>query len=278
MSELRSRMEFASEVARAAGKVVLRHYQTDLAVERKADQSPVTAADRASEQLLRERISARFPEDGILGEEYGDCPGRSRWTWILDPIDGTKSFIQGVPLFGVLIGLESPDGVEVGVVYLPALDELVSAARGEGCWWDGKRASVSRVDSLGDACLSYTSEKTFRERGPHAVEAWGRLCAGSRLQRGWGDCYGHVLVATGRADAMFDPVLSTWDCAAILPIVEEAGGTFTDWEGRRTIRGGSGISTNGHLFRPIFSLVQGEKAGAPSVVRPSGSETRLSAR
>lgn len=257
MSDLRSRMEFASELARAAGALTLRYFQTELQVERKADLSPVTAADRASEQLIRDRIAAAFPEDGILGEELGEQPGRSKRRWVVDPIDGTKSFVQGVPLYGVLIGLEGPEGAELGVVHLPALGELVCAARGEGCFWNGRPARVSAVAELSEACLSYTGAVNFEQAGPGAAAAWERLKRTTRIQRGWGDCYGHILVATGRAEAMLDPVLSVWDCAPLLPILEEAGGTFTDWSGRRTIRGGSGVSTNKRIFEPLFDVIRG---------------------
>lgn len=265
MPELFGRMEFAADLAKAAGAVALRHFQTELVIEEKADRSPVTIADRECERLIRERISAAYPDDGIFGEELGETPGKSGWRWVVDPIDGTKSFVQGVPLFGVLIGLERAEGPEVGAVYLPALSELVCGARGEGSWWNGRRARVSSVDRLADACLSYTSVKTFEEAGPDRLAAWTRLCDASRLQRGWGDCYGHVLVATGRAEVMLDPILSPWDCAALLPILEEAGGTFTDWRGGRTIHGGSGISTNGKLFAPLFRILEeGFRSGTPA--------------
>jgi len=248
-------MEFAADLARKAGAVVLRHYQQALSVERKADRTPVTAADRAAEELMREEIRASYPEDGVLGEEYGEIAGSSGMRWVLDPIDGTKSFIQGVPLFGMLIGLEGPEGSVAGAAYFPALDEMICAARGEGSWWNGRRAGVSRVDDLSEACITYTSLRNFDQAG--AMAAWESLAAATRIQRGWGDCYGHLLVATGRAEAMFDPILNSWDCSPWPPILEEAGGTFTDWKGNRTIHGGSGFSTNGRLFRPVLDLLGG---------------------
>ena len=257
MSDLSLRMEFATETARAAGAIALRFYQKAPEVERKADNTPVTAADRGAEMLIRERIRAAYPGDGILGEEFGEVPGTSGRRWIIDPIDGTKSFIQGVPLFGVLIGLEGPEGCEAGAVHFPALDEMVCAARGEGAWWNGQRARVSAVASISEACIAYTSLRNFEKAGPASVAAWRRLSAATRIQRGWGDCYGHILVATGRAEAMFDPLLNPWDCAPFPPILEEAGGTFTDCEGNRTIRGGNGISTNGRLFGAVLDLVRG---------------------
>ncbi len=264
MSDLRRRMEFAADVARGAGEVVMRHFQKALEVERKADRSPVTEADRAAERFIRERIRSAFPRDGLLGEELGEEPGTSGRRWLIDPIDGTKSFVQGVPLFGVLVGVEGPEGPEAGAVYLPALDELVCGARGEGAWWNGARARVSAVGDLGEACLVYSSLRNFDLAGPGPAAAWRRLASASRIQRGWGDCYGHVLVATGRAEAMFDPILNPWDSSPFPPILAEAGGTFTDWDGRPTIHGGSGISTNGRLLPEVLALLRAPPGGGPS--------------
>jgi len=157
---------------------------------------------------------------------------------------------------GVLIGLEEGDDVLVGAVYLPGLDELVCAARHLGRWWNGRRASVSRVENLAEACLCclcYTSAASFAARGRQA--AFERASSQVRLARGWGDCYGHILVATGRADLMLDPVMNPWDCAPLLPVLREAGGTFTDWQGRATIHGGDAVSTNGHLFEAAMACL-----------------------
>jgi histidinol-phosphatase len=265
VSDLRRRMEFAADAARGAGEVVMRFFQKSPAVESKADRTPVTEADRAAERFLRERIRAAFPRDGLLGEEFGEVPGESGRRWLIDPIDGTKSFIQGVPLFGVVLGVEGPDGPEAGAVYLPALDELVCAARGEGAWWNGARARVSAVDRLDQACVIYTTLRTFDQAGPEAAAGGRRLFAACRLQRGWGDCYGHMLVATGRAEVMLDPVLNPWDSSPFPAILEEAGGTFTDWGGRRTIHGGSGISTNGRLFPEVQAILHPAAGGGPPI-------------
>lgn len=247
---LRSRMDFAAEIAWQAGRITLRYFQTGVEPEWKADESPVTVADRKAEKKIRAAIEKVFPEDGIVGEEFGEKPGRSGNRWLIDPIDGTKSFVQGVPLYGVLVAMEGPEEVEVGAVYLPALDEMICAARGEGCWWNGRRAGVSAVHSLEDACLCFTSWTSFAAQGRSAP--WNRLADRARLVRGWGDCYGHILVATGRAEGCFDPIMNSWDCGPLLPILEEAGGTFTDWEGTRTIHGVDAFSTNGHLFPAIM--------------------------
>jgi histidinol phosphatase-like enzyme (inositol monophosphatase family) len=261
MSEsLRRRLDVATGAAWEAGKATLRHFQTRLAVERKADQSPVTAADRESEAILHARLGREFPGDAFLGEEGGERPGTTGYRWIVDPLDGTKSFVQGSPLYGVLVGLEDPDGEPVlGAVYLPALDEMVAAARGEGCSWNGRRAAVSGVTALADACLLYTSLKAFEET--KRMDVLRTCLVRVRLVRGWGDCYGHILVATGRAEAIIEPVLNVWDCAALLPILEEAGGTFTAWDGRRTIHGKSGISTNGKITAELRALLDAPRRG-----------------
>ena len=180
--------------------------------------------------------------------------GASRRRWIIDPLDGTYSFVRGVAIYGVLIGLEIDGEPCLGAVNLPALDELVYAARGLGCFWNAERAQVSVTPSLGEALLVATDFGTCEEHGfGRAAEALQRQV---NARRTWGDCYGHILVATGRADIMLDPVMNVWDCAALLPIVEEAGGTLTDWQGRRTIYGGNAVSTNGLLYNAVMENIR----------------------
>ena len=247
-------LDFAVDAAWQAGKITLEYFQTDIDVNRKADLSPVTIADRRSEEKLRELIQKHFPDHGILGEEFGEVKGTSNYRWIIDPIDGTNSYIQGVGLYGVLLGLEDgPDSV-LGVANFPALNEMVYAAKGEGCHWNSRPANVSHIAKIEDALLLATDVQALYQygRGP----AYEQLTAATRMQRTWGDCYGHILVATGRAEIMLDPILSLWDCAALLPILEEAGGTFTDWNGKATIHGGNGISTNGYLLDRVMNLVR----------------------
>jgi histidinol-phosphatase len=251
--EMESLLRFAVELAREAGEVTLRYFRSSLVPERKADGSFVTEADRRAERLIRARLEESFPEDGVLGEEEGERAGTSGRRWIIDPVDGTYSFVHGVPLYGVLIGLEVLDEPVVGVVNLPALGEMVSAARGQGCFWNGARVHVSSTAKLEEALLLSTDFGTCERYGfGRAAQALERR-AGAR--RTWGDCYGHVLVATGRADVMLDPVMNVWDCAPLLPILEEAGGTFTDWRGQATVRGGNAISTNGALFAQVMKTV-----------------------
>src|SRR5438552_9869697 len=253
-AKLRSLLDFAAGLARDAGAITQRHFKGTFVAERKADNSFVTGADREAERFLRAGIEKAFPDDGILGEEEGEKPGKSNRRWILDPIDGTYSFVHGVPLYGVLIGLEVDDEPVLGVVNLPALNEVVYAARGIGCFWNGAPARVSATESLSDALLLATDFGTCEQYGfGRAAELLQRQV---HARRTWGDAYGHVLVATGRADIMLDPMMNVWDCAALLPILEEAGGTFTDWKGERTIRGGNAISTNRALFESVMAAIR----------------------
>jgi histidinol-phosphatase len=254
---LRTMLDFAVEAAWQAGKITLEYFQTGTAVERKADASPVTLADRRAEEKLRDSIQRAFPDHGILGEEFGEVPGRAPYRWVLDPLDGTRSFIQGVPLYGVMVGLEEAGRAVLGVVHFPALGETVYAAKGEGCYWNGRRAQVSGVTPLEEAVVLATSVRSLYEEGRGPVFEFFQ--ERTRLQRTWGDCYGHILVATGRAEIMLDPILNIWDCAALQPILEEAGGTFTDWAGVATHTGGNGISTNTHLFQTVMSIVRGNR-------------------
>lgn len=253
-SELRTLLDFAVGLARGAGTITCRHFGGPLIAERKADNSFVTMADREAERSIRAGIEKAFPDDAILGEEEGEKPGKSNRRWILDPIDGTYSFVHGVPLYGVLIGLEIDGEAALGVVGLPALDELVYAARGVGCFWNDAPARVSSTESLSDALLLATDFGECEQYG--FGQAAGRLQRQVHARRTWGDAYGHVLVATGRADIMLDPIMNVWDCAALLPILEEAGGTFTDWSGQRTICGGNAVSTNGTLFDAVMAEIK----------------------
>lgn len=253
-ARLEEYLAFARETAIAAGRIALQHYQTGVAVELKPDASPVTRADRGAEQAIRHAIATRFPDHAVVGEEYGADGRTSAFRWIVDPIDGTKSFIRGVPLFGVLIALEIEGQVDVGVCHLPALDETVAAATGLGCTWNGRPARVSTVTSLSDATVVFSDGRMLARRLGHR---WDRLESDAGLLRSWGDCYGHCLVATGRADVMLDPVMNAWDCAALLPIVREAGGRFTDWTGVARIDGGDAISANGSLHQYVLDLLAG---------------------
>jgi myo-inositol-1(or 4)-monophosphatase len=258
--ELSSRLAFALELVRETSVLIRGYYQTaDLAVERKRDLSPVTEADKNTELLIRERLATAFPYDAILGEEFPDKEGPSGFRWILDPIDGTKSFVHGVPLFGTLIGVEYGSQCVVGVVQFPALNEVVYAARGSGAWWqigdnEPRPARVSSVMNLAEATFCTTNPSRWFKSGHR--EALETLLSSVQLARGWGDCFGHMLVATGRADVMIDPAMNAWDAAALQPIIEEAGGHFIDWSGEPTIYGGSGISVVPGLKAAVLSILK----------------------
>lgn len=240
-----SLLEAVQVVARAAGAVALRHYRTALTVESKGDGSPVTVADREAERAARDWLAQRFPDDGILGEEYGALDGTSGRRWLLDPIDGTKSFVRGVPLWGTLVAVAEGDTVLAGAAYFPAVDEIVAAAPGEGCWWNGRRAHVSDTATLAGATALVTDDRTFARSALR--EGWRTLAAEAGVSRSWGDCFGYLLVATGRAEIMVDPIINPWDAACFQPIIEEAGGVFTDLRGNRTAFGGDAIATNAAL-------------------------------
>jgi histidinol phosphatase-like enzyme (inositol monophosphatase family) len=246
-------LQAVSEIANVAGRVALSHFGGALSVEHKSDGSPVTIADRAAEQAAHDWVDARFPEDGIAGEELDALRPTARRQWLIDPIDGTKTFVRGVPLWGTLVAVCEGRDVLAGAAFFPALDELVVAERGAGAWWNGARCHVSSVASMANALVVATDCRfsAVPERKPD----WDRLAARSAMSRSWGDCYGYLLVATGRAEVMVDPVLADWDAAALLPVIVEAGGTFTDWSGRSWAFGKSAVATNAALSADARTLL-----------------------
>ena len=265
-SESTDRYDLAQRIAKSAGKITLNRFQTDkFEVEKKADRSPLTVADRESETHLREQIAQHFPDDAIVGEEFGVTEGNSGWRWILDPIDGTKSFIAGVPLYGTMVAvdraIENSDQREclIGSVYIPGLDEGLHAMAGQGAWHfrgdaDPVRAAVSSNRQISDAVLATSEIETFDETGQS--ELWDRLANEVYFCRTWGDVYGYLLLATGRIDVMVDPILNIWDAAAVMPIVQEAGGTFTDFNGEVKIDTGSAIASNGPFHDRLLELIR----------------------
>jgi histidinol phosphatase-like enzyme (inositol monophosphatase family) len=264
--EIARRLPLAIAAGKDAGRLTLDYFQRDnYEVERKSDATPVTIADRSAEQFLRERITAAFSQDGIIGEEFGRSAGSSGFNWILDPIDGTKSFISGVPLYGTLVGIESDGQALAGLIYMPGLDEGAYASIGQGAWHfrgtaQPRRAQVSRR-LLSEGLFVTSQVDTFTKRGADGVYA--ELQEAAYISRTWGDCYGYLLVATGRAELMVDPMLNVWDAAAVQPIVEEAGGTFTDWQGQRTIQAGEALATNGPILADVLAITR----AAPRLAR-----------
>jgi histidinol phosphatase-like enzyme (inositol monophosphatase family) len=247
----------ARDLMRAAGELTLRWFRSPgLGVEWKADGTPVTEADRAAERFVRSELARRHPGDAILGEEEGESAGTTGRRWILDPIDGTKAFRQGVPLYSNLLAMEDEHGIAVGVVNLPALGETVSAGRGCGAFWrtaDGveRPARVSSVTRAAGALLTTSGYDHWPE------DMLLRTRRSGFQMRTWGDGYGYALVATGRADVMVDPEANPWDLACMLVLVTEAGGRFTDLTGAVRYDGGTGLATNGHLHDAALSMLTG---------------------
>jgi len=260
LDNLEDRLHFAVEIARESGTLIMGYFRSvDLSVDFKSDDSPVTKADKEAELLLRKRIEEKYPEDGILGEEFAEKKSQSGIRWILDPIDGTKAFMHGVPLFGTLIGMTQDNAPLLGVCHLPAVKETIYAAVGHGAWWQVdeepiREAKVSEVENISEALLCYTEINLFHREG--RFEGFDRLRQKVRATRGWGDCFGHMLVATGRAEIAPDPILNIWDASPMLPILQEAGGYFIDWNGNPTIEGGHGISVNAQLKDEVLNCLQ----------------------
>jgi histidinol-phosphatase len=243
----------AAELAGIAGANAMRYYRTAIDTETKSDGSPVTAADKSSERLVREWIELRFPSDGILGEEFGAHNVNARRRWIVDPIDGTKAFIRGVPFWGSLVAVVEDETVIAGAASFPALGETLIAGRGEGCWWNDAKCSVSTVDRMSNATV-LTTDLAFRNDGAKQ-KGWLALAERAANSRTWGDCVGYLLVATGRAEVMTDPIVSEWDVAALMPAIVEAGGVFTDWDGNTTAFGKSAVATNTELATEARSIL-----------------------
>jgi myo-inositol-1(or 4)-monophosphatase len=244
------------ETAWQAGRLTLGYFQSGLRPDIKEDDTPVTVADREAEALIRERIEKRFPRQAIVGEEYGaaETEGASH-RWFIDPIDGTRAYVRGIPLYSVLIGLEIHGRIEVGVAYFPALGEMIAAATGLGCRWNGRAARVSSAQRLEDGVLAHSDVASFEKYG--RGDAWARLKAAARFRAGWSDAYGYLLVATGRVEVMVDPIMNTWDCAPFPVILQEAGGYFGDWNGKTTIYAGEALGTTRHLLPQVLDLIRG---------------------
>lgn len=248
-------LNVAVDAAYLGGRRTLAYFNAGVEVEIKPDHTPVTQADKEAEEIIRAKIQRHFPDHEVMGEEGGTKKGDARYRWIIDPIDGTKTFICGVPFYGVLIGVEVEGKPSVGVIYMPAFDEMISAATGQGCTWNGRKASVSKTAKLSDAVLMTTNITSCQNRS----DAFDRLARTTKLQRTWGDCYGYALVATGRADIMLDPAMNPWDCAPMLPILTEAGGHFTTWAGEPTIWGKDACATNGALNSEVLCVLKSER-------------------
>jgi len=255
MSERNELATFALELADAADRISMRYFRKAPRVDRKPDHTFVTQADTAVELELRERIARRYPTHGVLAEEFGDRTSNQETRWIIDPIDGTHNYMRGAPVFATLIALERAGVMDLGVISAPAMHERWHAVRGGGAWSGKRRLQVSMVSELQDAQVFYASRSAFvavgKERGFDAVTgaAW--------RDRGFGDFWGYALVAEGAGEVMLEPELYSWDLAAPLIVVEEAGGRLTDFTGRRTYEGGNAVATNGLLHAAVLEKLNG---------------------
>lgn len=258
-SELKELLEFARVLGYEGGRSTLGHYKR-AAVEiiDKSDGTPVTIADRNAEQIMRKMIEEKYPDHGIHGEEFGikDPKNGCSYQWFLDPIDGTKSFIHGVPFYTTLIGLiRGGNEYVVGVIDCPALEEQVSAADGLGCSLNGRPTRVSDKDDLKKSVVLTTDPRRLYNQTPH--DGWKSLWEDCDYPRGWGDGYGHLMIASGRAEIMLDPISAPYDISPMPCIMKEAGGAFFDWKGECSIFNGGGISMNKHMepvVRKAFGL------------------------
>jgi histidinol-phosphatase len=243
----------AVEAARAAGEIALRYYRGGFEVTIKPDQTPVTQADREAERAITEILGRAFPGWGFLGEEFGATGGQDT-RWIIDPIDGTKNFVRGVPFWAVLIGLEERGEITTGVVFNPVTGDLFTARRGEGAFANGERIRVSDCDRLKEATLLHSDLGLLRAAG--LWDGFVRLVDGSRRTRGFGDYYGYGLVAEGKAELYVEVDLKPWDIAPVKILVEEAGGRLTDFDGRPTIYDGRVLASNGRLHEEALLLLR----------------------
>ncbi len=247
-------LEQALRFTRVAGEHTLKYFKKNVEVELKGDDSPVTRADREAEEILRRFIMDAHPDHGIVGEEYGVHNRESRVQWILDPIDGTMSFIHGIPLYTTLVGILIDGKPEIGLIYAPAMDEMVDAASSMGTRLNGTSVRVRTCDSLSNATLLTTDIRNVEKYG--FGQAHAALVEACYAHRTWGDAYGHLMVATGRADIMLDPVLNIWDAAPLSTVLSEAGGVFMTRDGTVDIHAGHGISTGLGLKSEILTILE----------------------
>jgi histidinol-phosphatase len=245
----------AVAAAEAGGRAALRYFRRpDLRVEWKSDESPVTVADREAEVACKQVIMAAFPQDAWLGEETGETGGGSGRRWIVDPIDGTRNFVRGVPVWATLVACEENDRVVAAAVLIPALNESYDAILGGGARCNGATIQVSTIDRLDQALFCYESPAWFHKNNMTAV--FDDLNKSTALQRGLCDAYGHMLVASGRAEVVVEPQLSVWDVAATSLVVNEAGGRFSDLQGMPSIRSGNAVVTNGVLHDAVLARLR----------------------
>jgi len=245
-------VDFTKQLAQASGEIINKYFRSVMTVESKADDSPVTIADKQAEETMREMIMKEFPEHGIIGEEFDDHNPDAEYKWVLDPIDGTKSFITGTFLFGTLIGLTKDDEPILGAIHHSVTSHLLIGT-GDEAKLNDEVVTVRKNDKLRNATLLYTD---FVDIGKYQNGiAFQHLMGRTNFNRTWGDCHGYFLVATGYADIMLDPIMNLWDIVALVPIIKGAGGMITDWEGNAPIGGSGIIATNGDLHEQVLQAL-----------------------
>jgi len=250
---LQSYLDFATSLAHHAGTITLGYFNVGVHADIKEGNDPVTIADHEAEKFIRAEIKRVYPGHAVVGEEFGVTAGDGGpFRWAVDPIDGTKSFVRGVPLYGVLIGLEIEGVMRVGAAYYPPLDEMLCAADGLGCWWNSRRARVSDVDDLSRACVTTSDFERLGEKDPTLVQRFAKRKA---LLRTWGDAYGYALVATGRAEVCIDPFLDLWDYGPYPVILREAGGYFGTWSGAEGHTPGDALACNAALKSEVVAVL-----------------------
>jgi len=249
-NDLKSRYDAGIELAQKAAKIAMGYYETALDIEWKNDESPVTIADREAEKFLRSSLKQYFKQDGFLGEEYDDETGDSGYRWIIDPIDGTRNFVRGIPIWATLLGLEYKGEMLAGITVAPGLNQTYRALRGEGAFRNDIKINVSTINTLAASQLFYSSISWFVKAGME--KEFLALASATEKQRGFGDFYGFVLVAQGAGEIMIEHGVHAWDVASIIPLIEEAGGKFSDWKGNKSIYAPDVLVTNGILHQQIL--------------------------
>lgn len=239
MDELKEYKLFAQKLAKISGKIIKGYFRTNISVYSKSDQSPVTIADKKAEELMRSAIMKNFPDHGIIGEEFGNYNDNAEYQWILDPIDGTKSFICGALTFGTLIALTKKGKPILGVINQPVLNEFLIGDN-KTALLNGTAVKVRNNSKLSDSVLLTTDHLNIEKY--QDIDNFNTLIQKVKLYRNWGDCYGYYLVATGFADIMIDPDMSIWDSMALIPVIRGAGGTITDYHGHDPVAGKSIIA------------------------------------
>jgi histidinol phosphatase-like enzyme (inositol monophosphatase family) len=252
MKELNELKEFTKILSIASGAVIKKYWRTNVSVDSKADDSPVTIADKRAEEVLRELIHKEFPEHGIIGEEFPPVNETAEYKWILDPIDGTKSFICGTVTFGTLIALTKNDEPLLGVINQPILKEYLYGDN-LTAELNGQKVKVRSCPLLKNAVLLTTDHLNIKKY--HNIDKFNALTEKVKIYRNWGDCYGYYLLATGYADIMIDPIMSVWDTMALLPIIRGAGGIITDYYGNDPLKGNSIIASVPELHNQIVKLL-----------------------